>query len=110
MWSLANVVMPVISTLGMAVEVQEDQASLLEIMQVQVVVDFLVCLQEAERQHLLLSPVEAVEHPGESIPIPLVAVEAVSVVAVKEQTQSPRVEQEHYLPVELRQPALHNAR
>jgi FKBP-type peptidyl-prolyl cis-trans isomerase 2 len=37
-------------------------------------------------------------------------VEAVSVVAVKEQTQSPRVEQEHCLPGELRQPALHNAR
>jgi len=92
---LANVVMPVISTLGMAVEVQEDQASLLEIMQVQVVVDFLVCLQETGLQLLLLSPVEAVEHPGESIPIPLVAVAAVLVVAAKEQTLSPRVEQEH---------------
>ena len=68
---------------------------LLEIMQVQVVVDFLVCLQETGLQLLLLSPVEAVEHPGESIPIPLVAVAAVLVVAAKEQTLSPRVEQEH---------------
>jgi hypothetical protein len=52
MWSLVNVVMHVIPTLGMAVVVQEVQVSLLEITQVQVVVDFLVCLQEAERQLL----------------------------------------------------------
>jgi len=110
MWSLVNVVMHVIPTLGMAVVVQEAQVSLLEITQVQVEADFLVCLQEAEGQLLLLSPVEAVEHPLESIPIPLVAVEAVLVVAAKEQTLSPRVEQEHWLPVELRRPVLHNAR
>jgi hypothetical protein len=95
MSSLVNVVMHVIPTLGMAVVVQEAQVSLLEITQVQVEAGFLVCLQEAEGQLLLLSPVEAVEHPGESIPIPLVVVEAVLVVAAKEQTLSPRVEQEH---------------